>query len=81
VRKAEWDWLGRWESPNGGVTNETVYVPAVNAAGYQYYPRAVEVAAVKEKADFTRGPQLRWWQDDKKDAPAGRGKQLAGARR
>jgi len=65
--KAIWDWLGRWEAPQGGINEKTQFVPAVNAVGY--YPKYVPIQQKKDKADFSRAPQLQWWMgEDKKDA-------------
>lgn len=65
-------WLGKWETPQGGINEGTQFIPAVGARGYQYYPKAVPMFP-KEKADFSRAPQLNWWMDKKKD-PSTRGK-------
>ncbi|MBQ9251603.1 MAG: hypothetical protein IJ188_03085 [Clostridia bacterium] len=70
-------WLSSWEAPQGGLYSDTQLVPAENARGYQYYPKAVPLAQPKEKADFSRAPQLAWWLNEDKKAPASVGRSRA----
>ena len=65
------EWLGQWGPSFAGKHERVELTPAPDAVGYQWYPQ-MPAPLSKEKADFSRGPQMAWWlKDNKKSRKSG----------